>query len=130
MLPGMNAIEIAQLLEVHFNTIRADLGAFDQRGLDCIRQPRHSGTPVRISFDRASEIWRLAEVPPYELGLPYGRWSVEKLRQYLLKRRVVKAISREHLRRLLQKGASIFVECGARSSAMTRKDGLSWAEFA
>jgi glutamate racemase len=28
---------------------------------------------------------RLADSAPDTLGLPYGRWSVEKLRQYLLR---------------------------------------------
>lgn len=127
---GMTAMDIAQFLEVHFNTIRADLRAFDQQRLKALRQPRSIGAPSRIDIAQRSEILRLAALPPYELGLPYGRWSATKLRQYLLKRRVVKAISREHLRRVLKKGDSICVESGAKSSAMIRNEARFCVEFA
>jgi hypothetical protein len=53
------------------------------------------------------EIAQVAEQSPTEFGLPYGRWSLAKLQEYLIhQRRLLKAISREHLRRLLKK--SIF----------------------
>ena len=112
---GMNAVEIAQTLEAHFNTIHADLRAFDQQGLASIKESRSVGAPVRINDSQIAEILRLAEIPPYELGLPYGRWSIEKLRRYLIKHRVVKASSREHLRRLLKRGALAFAESGVKS---------------
>jgi transposase len=78
---GMNAVDIAQTLDVHFNAIYADLRAFDQQGLASIKQTRSVGAPARITDAQTAEILRLAELPPYELGLPYGRWSVEKLRR-------------------------------------------------
>ena len=104
---GLNAVEIAQMLEVHVNTIYADLHAFDQHSLASVRQPRWVGAPARISDAEIVRIWRLAEIAPSELGLPYGRWSLSSLCDYLLKHRLlkVKVISREHLRRLLKKGA-------------------------
>ena len=43
------------------------------------------------------------ELPPYELGFPYGRWSLSKLRSYLIKYKIV-SNSREHLRRCSKKG--------------------------
>jgi transposase len=104
---GMIAVEIAHALAVHPNTIYADLHAFAQYGGQAINQLGSPGAPVRLSEVQRAEIVRLAEVPPYELGLPYGRWSAAKLRSYLLKPGVVKAISREHLRRVLKKGAQL-----------------------
>jgi transposase len=115
---GMTVGRIAQALEVHANTIYADLHAFDQQGVSAIHQLHSLGAPVRISDSQVEEILRIAERPPYELGLPYGRWSGTKLQQYLLKQRIVKALSREHLRRLLQKGALTFGGSGAKSSAL------------
>lgn len=112
---GMNAVEITQVLEAHPNTVYADLRAFNQQGLNSIQQLRSIGAPVRISETQVTEILRLAQIPPYELGLPYGRWSVSKLRHYLIKHHVVRAVSDEHLRRILKKGVCAFVESGARS---------------
>lgn len=103
----MTAVEIAGALAVHPNTIYTDLHAFAQHGVRAIDQLGSPGAPVRLSEAQRAEIVRLAEVPPYEIGLPYGRWSATKLRSYLLKQGIVKAISREHLRRGLKKGAQL-----------------------
>ena len=105
---GVAAADIARLLEVHAHTTYADLQAFGQHGLASVCQSRPVGAPARLSAATVATIWRLAETPPYELGLPYGRWSLAKLRAYLIRQRVLQAISREHLRRLLKKGASSF----------------------
>jgi transposase len=103
---GVTAADIARLLGVHAHTTYVDLQAFGQHGLASVCRPRPVGAPARLSAATVATIWRLAETPPYELGLPYGRWSLAKLRAYLIRQRVLQAISREHLRRLLQKGAS------------------------
>jgi transposase len=110
---GVSASDIARLLGVHPHTTCADLWAFQRCGLDASRQPRRRGAPPRLTRAQVAAIWRLAETPPYELGLPYGRWSLHKLRAYLLSRRALRAISREHLRRLLQKGGSPSAACSA-----------------
>lgn len=110
---GISAADIAHLLEVHAHTTYADLHAFQQQGLDSVRQPRRTGAPAGLSNAQVRTIWRLAQTPPYDLGLPYGRWSLAKLRTYLIQQRVLKKISREHLRRLLKKGASPCAVCSA-----------------
>jgi len=106
-------VDIARLLEVHVHTTYADLHAFQQQGLDSVHQPRRAGAPAGLSDVQVQTIWRLAQTPPYELGLPYGRWSLAKLRAYLIRQRVLHKISREHLRRLLKKGASPCAVCSA-----------------
>ena len=100
---GFNAIEIGAELAVHPNSVYTYLNAFDQEGLASLQGTLTGGAPIRISEDKVAAIWRLAEIKPYELGLPYGRWSLSNLADYLVKVRIVKAISREHLRRLLKK---------------------------
>jgi transposase len=115
---GMTAVAIAQALEAHPNTIYADLHVFAEHGVQALDQLGSPGAPGRLSEAQRAEILRLAEVAPYELGLPYGRWSAAKLRTYLLKQQVVKAVSREHVRRVLQKGGSTSGEFDVSSSAM------------
>jgi hypothetical protein len=75
---------------------------------------------ARITAEQRSEMLRLAETAPTELGLPWGRWSLAKLRDYRRRSKLVRALSREHLRRLLQKGACIYAGSGASSSVGTR----------
>jgi transposase len=111
------AARIAQLLQVHPNTVYADLHAFAQRRLSCLSGPRTVGAPARLSREQIETIWRLAEKPPTAVGLPYGRWTLAKLRAYLIRERLIKAISREHLRRVLKKGDTASATSGASSSA-------------
>lgn len=100
---GLDGQAIAHLLGVHPNTIYTDLHAFGRLGLASLQQQRHRGPTSRLSPAQIETICQLADQPPTAVGLPYGRWSLDKLRAYLLRHRLVKAISREYLRRLLEK---------------------------
>jgi transposase len=104
---------------VHPNTVYADLRDFARHRLSCMNRPRHVGAPPRLSQEQIEAIWRTARQPPTAVGLPYGRWSLAKLRAYLIRKRVVKAISREHLRRVLKKGGTACAMSAASSSAPT-----------
>ena len=116
---GQPATRIAQLLQVHPNTVYADLHAFARHRLSGLNGPRPVGAPARLSREQIETIWRLAGQPPTAVGLPYGRWSLAKLRAYLIRQRLVKAISREHLRRLLKRGDTACAASGANSFAPT-----------
>jgi hypothetical protein len=48
-----------------------------------------------------ARICRIARQRPEKFGLPFTTWSIAKLRDYLVKRRVVKTISKEQLRQIL-----------------------------
>lgn len=110
---GLDGADIAQALAIHVNTVYADLKAFEHEGLECVHQRRHGGAPVRIGKAQRAEILRVAQAPPGEVGLPYGRWSLSKLRRYLIEQRIVGAVSREHLRQVLKKGGCAFVTSNA-----------------
>jgi hypothetical protein len=60
-----------------------------------------------MSERQAARLRRLADQLPAKHRLPYGRWSLAKLREYVLQHHILKQISREHLRRLLKKGAFV-----------------------
>lgn len=90
-------------MEVHVHTVSAALHALERAGLASIHQSRCLGAPPRLRAEQRAEIVRLAEVPPSELGLPYGRWSLAKLRDDLIENRVVSRMSREPRRRVLEK---------------------------
>jgi transposase len=108
---------IARLLHVHRNTVYADLRTFERHGVSALSRPRKLGAPPRVSQKQIAAIWRLADREPTTLGLPFGRWSLAKLRAYLIRERIVSAISREHLRRVLKRGGTPFATSSASSSA-------------
>lgn len=100
----LNAQDVAAAVGMHRNTVYAVLHAFERRGMAAVQALPLRGARSRISAEQVQEICRLADGEPTDVGLPHGRWSLAKLRDYLIKKRIVKAISREHLRRLLKKG--------------------------
>jgi transposase len=115
-----SATAIARLLQVHVNTVYADLRDFAQHGLSSLSRPRTVGAPPSLFQEQIESILRLAGQPPTTLGLPFGRWTLAKLRDVLIREKVVKTISREHLRRVLKKGGTHSAASAANSSAPTR----------
>jgi transposase len=127
---GMEAAAIAQALACHVNTVYAAVHAFDCGGLACIHHRLRDGAPARMSTSQRAELCRLAALTPGEVGLPYGRWSLAKLRQYVLQHHLVQAISREHLRRVLKKKGSASGASSVNCAATTRVDWPYWRAFA
>jgi transposase len=122
---GHTAEDMAALLGVHVNTVYADLRLFHRRRLGGLLQRRSLGAPPRLTAAQRRTIWRLVQQSPSELGLPYGRWSLAKFRAYLIGHRIISAISREHLRRVLKKGGTRSAASFASSGARTPTDGVS-----
>jgi transposase len=122
---GLEATAIAQALAAHPNTIRADLHAVDCDGLRAVQAARSRPAPSLLTPAQLAEVCHLAETAPCELGLPWGRWSLSKLRDYLISSRFCRHLSREHLRRLLRKGGCTLPAFSARSSAPTRNGARS-----
>jgi transposase len=101
---GLNGQQLAEALHVHPNTVYADLRAFEQEGLACVRPLPVGGAPRRISDQQLNAIWHWTECSPRDLGLSDPRWTLTNFREFLIKRqRVLNRVSLEHLRRLLKK---------------------------
>lgn len=127
---GLNAQQIAGAIAVHANTVYAYLHGFAQDRLAFTRCFKRRGAPSRITLVQMEEITRIAEQSPTEFGLPYGRWSLAKLQAYVTRPHgLLKAISREHLRRVLKKRILTSAMSNASSSAMTHKGMQFWLEF-
>lgn len=127
---GANATDIAAALDAHPNTIYADLQAFARYGVAGVKVLGTAGLPPSLTEAQKTKIRQLADQSPVELGLPWGRWSLAKLRDYLIEHGLLQAISREHLRRVLKKGRCAFVGSKRSSSAPTHAGGRFWPVFA
>lgn len=127
---GLDAPSIAEVLALHINTIYTCLHRFACQGLSFFQPAPRPGAPPRITAAQRDEIARIAEQSPTDFGLPYGRWSLAKLQEYLVQqRRLLKAISREHLRRILKKRIFTCAMCSANSLATTYGDVRFSLEF-
>src|SRR6202030_2129231 len=98
--PQVAASEIARVLPTDENQVRRVIREFNADGMDSLRPPTGGGHPRRIDDATTERVREIALARPGDLGEPGTRWSLTTLRRYLIRHRVVRSISKEHLRRL------------------------------
>lgn len=99
---GMKVPEIARLTHLCEHYVRKLIRRFDEEGFKSLEPRYNGGRPPEISEEQKAEIVEAALMPPVVVGLPFTRWSLSKLREYLIRRGSVKTISRERLRQILK----------------------------
>ena len=72
-----------------------------------------SGRPARISSDALRHISMVVSARPRDLGIPGTRWSLARLRQYLVQAGVVPALSLESLRVAMKRAGLAFTSSRA-----------------
>jgi transposase len=100
--------EISMMVGLHPINVRKWIHRFNQMGIDGLYPRRSPGRPRLFDETQRQEIVRLASTAPDTLGLDFGNWSLQRLRQELIERGVVPEISAEAIRQELRKGGLIF----------------------
>ena len=103
---GSKAPDIARRLYFSEDHVRTLIKAFNAEGLAAMEPKYGGGRPPKFSEEQRSLILETALCPPDLLGRPFTRWSLAKLRDFLVGERIVKSIGIETLRQML-KGAKI-----------------------
>jgi transposase len=98
---GYKVPAIAELVHYSEHHVRAIIREFNEHGLKALEPQPQSGRPTEFSEDDKTPIAEMAKCPPDLLGCPFKRWSLEKLREYLVKEKILSAISLETLRGIL-----------------------------
>jgi transposase len=99
---GFKVPAIADLFRFSEQHVRHLIEEFNQRGLASLQAKERPGRPPKFSEEQISLVAETALCPPDLLGLPFKRWSLEKLRAYVIKNKLVASISLETLRSMLQ----------------------------
>ncbi len=99
---GSKAPEIARRLYFSPQHVRTIIKTFNAEGLSALVPKYGGGRPPEFSAEQQSLIVEAALCPPDLLGWPFRRWSLEKLRDHLIREKVVTSISLETLRRMLK----------------------------
>jgi transposase len=99
---GMRGQEISRMTYLHTEYVRELIRRFNRDGLALFQERSRSGRPLLFNKELRAEIIEYALSPPRLLGRPFSRWSVAKLREYLIEKRIVKRIGLETVRRILK----------------------------
>ncbi len=100
---GMEASEIAANYHFDVQHVRLIIRLFNEGGIEAIKAKKKPGRPVEFTPERQSAIVELALVPPNVIGLPFTQWSLEKLRDEAVRRKIVDSISIETVRTILER---------------------------
>ena len=100
--------EIGRRLGLSRPTVSHWLDRFERSGVAGLGDRPRAGRPVRISPDVLRHISMAVSARPRDLGIPGTRWSLARLRQYLLQTRVVPVLSLESLRIAMKRAGLAF----------------------
>jgi len=98
---GLNETEIATALGVGRSCVRRWLQRFERHGMLGLQAARRPARPLVFTSDVRAAIVRHARMSPEQLGFTGTRWSLRALRTALIRQRVVRTISIQHLGRIL-----------------------------
>jgi transposase len=100
---GQSARNITTLMQVSDDYVREVVHAFNEKGFAALDPEWNGGWPATISKAVRERIRLIPRTTPAEWCITsFSTWSLAKLAEHLVTRGVVKAISREHLRRILK----------------------------
>lgn len=98
---GMSAPQIAAVVRTDENQVRRVIHEFNTLGWESLRPFVAGGRPWMIDQPTRDRIVAIAGACPRNYGVPLTRWSLRRLRRYLLGRRIVRQLSVEGLRQVL-----------------------------
>jgi transposase len=100
---GQAVRDITSLMQVSEDYVRDVIHAFNERGFAALDPKWSGGRPKTIGEQIRERICLIARTSPADWGITaFATWSLAKLRDHLLERGTVAAISRETLRRILR----------------------------
>jgi carbon-monoxide dehydrogenase medium subunit len=105
--------DIVRRLGLSRPTVTHWLGRFERSGIAGLQDRPRRGRPSRISSDALHHISVVVNARPRDLGIPGARWSLARLRQYLVQAGVVPALSLESLRVALKRAGLAFTSSRA-----------------
>ncbi|MGP4104818.1 helix-turn-helix domain-containing protein [Nonomuraea sp. KM90] len=98
----MTTMQIAKVAFTSEDRVRDVIHNFNADGFDSLYPKYKGGRKPVFTLPQRVEIKKIAKSRPAEHGLPFSRWSLAKLADFLVAEGVVEDISHEGLRELLR----------------------------
>ena len=105
---GMRVREISSQLGMSEEYLRELIRNFNGAGFSALKQRRRYGRPPRLSEEERSLIVEIATAPPQAFGRPFNQWSLRKLQEFLVTRKLVSPVSYTTIRRVLKQSKVSF----------------------
>jgi len=99
---GSKVPDIARRFYFSQAHVRTVIKSFNTDGFDALAPKYGIGRPAKFSEEQRSLIIETALCPPDLLGQPFTRWSLAKLRDFIIHEHIVDSISIETIRQLLK----------------------------
>ncbi|WP_206093784.1 helix-turn-helix domain-containing protein [Paludifilum halophilum] len=97
----MTVPHIARLYHMSEDHIRRLIHRFNKEGMKSLHPCHGGGRPRTFTPEQRVDIIELAQIPPKALGMPFTSWSLPKLKEIVEKKRIVRSISIETIRCIL-----------------------------
>ncbi len=101
---GYTVPQISAEVGLHPINVRKWIHRFNAKGPSGLQSGKSPGRPPRFTSEQKQAILELARNDPQKLGLPFQRWSLQRLRDHLIRAGVVDAISAETIRQIIRSG--------------------------
>lgn len=99
---GSKVPDIARRFYFSPQHVRTIIKDFNANGFTALVPKYGGGRPAKFSEDQRGLIVETALCPPDLLGQPFRRWSLAKLRDFLVAEKIVESISLETIRQILK----------------------------
>jgi len=101
---GKSVPEISQTVNLHTINVLKWIHRYTANGVSGLRSGKSPGRPPLFTTTQRRQISKIASTSPRSLGLNFSRWSLQRLRRYLIEQGVVDRISIETIRQIIQSG--------------------------
>lgn len=105
---GQSVSAITSMFQASATHVAALIHDFNERGFPALDPHWGGGRPRRIDRVQRTEIVKAALARPSDRGEPFTSWSLTKLREHVVRRRIVPTISRSQLWRVLHEAGIRF----------------------
>lgn len=95
---GFAAPKISLIVGMTPDYCRTLIHEFNESGLDMLKPRWRPGVKAKFTDEQKQKLVELATTRPKDLGLPFQQWSLSRLQDEAIKRRIVEYISIEWLR--------------------------------
>lgn len=101
---GEAAPEIAERLHFSADYVRKVIHRFNEGGWEALKvKYLNGGRPKKVLPEHESQLLDLAMTPPNLTGQPFTHWSLQKLRDVAVQRKLIPPVDLQTVRRVLKK---------------------------